>query len=70
MWWNILQENDQHFDIWSDRGPHIPARSSEELERQLSRNGITDELYREVLRQLEATGTARVQVNLGKFSQM
>jgi hypothetical protein len=70
MWWNIQQKDGGRFDIWPDGGPHIYANSRQELEQQLRSNGIVEELYQDVLHQLEADGKARVDVRLGKFSQM
>jgi hypothetical protein len=70
MWWNIQQNNGGRFEMWADRGPHITAKTVQELEQQLSPNGVTGELYQNVLLQLARSGKARVNVSLGQFSQM
>jgi len=69
MWWNI-QRRAGGFDIWTDEGPHIEAKSQHELERQLAANGVRDQWYDDILRQLALGATARVEVpRLGQFSQ-
>lgn len=65
MWWNIQQIDDGQFEIWADGGPRIFAKN-----RQTGPNGITGELYQNVLRQLAATGKARIKVRLGQFFQI
>jgi hypothetical protein len=69
--WNVEREADGGFVMWiPGTGPRIRARNFSELKKQGYPNGIADDLYEDVCRQLEKGDKATVAVPIFKFSQV
>jgi hypothetical protein len=70
--WYFKEQLDGGFRIWIEQDPQrpLPARNQTELKEQCRANGIVDDLYEDVCRQLEKGGEAIVKVPIpGQFSQ-
>jgi hypothetical protein len=70
--WYFNEQLDGGFRMWIEQDPQrpLPARNQTELKEQCRANGIVDDLYEDVCRQLEKGGEAIVKVPIpGQFSQ-
>jgi len=68
--WHIKRQPDRSFLMWVDgTEPRIAARDLSELKKQGYPNGIVDDLYEDVCRQLEKGDKATINVPIFKFSQ-
>jgi len=69
--WNVEREADGGFVMGiPDTEPRIRARDFLELKKQGYPNGIVDDLYEDVCRQLETGDKATVEVPIFKFRQV
>lgn len=69
--WNVERESDGGFVMWiPGTDPCIRASNLSELKTQGYPNGIVDDLYEDVCRQLEKGDKATVNVPIFKFQQI
>jgi hypothetical protein len=69
--WNVEREPDGSFVMWiPGTKPRIRARDFSDLKKQGYPNGIVDDLYEDVCRQLKTSDKAIIKVPIIKFSQV